>query len=74
MITLELTDSQAKLLYILTGMCAGTLASNGVYNELREKLGFVDYYTDHTPIAFTTSYDKVELYSLEVTQEMIDRV
>lgn len=76
MITLELTERQAKLLLILTGSCAGTLASDGVYQKLIYALG-VDEYTCEVPEPNARIYSGVgsksaKLYSLTVTQGHID--
>lgn len=38
MVTLELTEEQAKTILILTGSCAGIKGSRGVYDMVRTKL------------------------------------
>jgi hypothetical protein len=76
MITLELTERQAKLLLILTGACAGELASDGVYAKLIHALN-VDEYSCEIPEPNARIYSGVglesaKLYSVTVTQSHID--
>lgn len=73
MINLELTEDQAKLLLILSGMCTGHNGSRGVYQMLYKKLNVLDH--DHQGV-----YDPIvsmqgdQLYSLEITESMLQSI
>lgn len=66
MITLELTEEQAKLLLIITGSCAGALGSLGVYDMVRSKLRVIGETPD--PI-FRAKHE-----TIVITSGMLERI
>lgn len=66
MITLELTEQQAKFLMLLTGNCAGALSCTmGIYGKLHKQLKVIGEVPD-----VKTNGNSVII----VDQEMIDKI
>lgn len=66
MITLELTEEQAKTILIVMGNCAGVKASRGVYQMVRSKLRVIG------PVPDPRIYENT--LSIVVDDEMIESI